>query len=187
MPNPCIIWGGWISPVTIIKEQPSISTNESCTLRQPHFSMTLPPNQPHLIKNTTLLPVLKAKVHFGKNTQFIYPTLALSLRWAARAPPKQHHLCACRAGRKTAGAKPMKPGWGQDDHAGCQHLSPADTSGSVCPSPAQCPLTHVTYPAPIRCQPCGEAASRSWHELQPKLQPHTRQDGSPPTPSVWLP
>lgn len=25
MPNPCIIWGAWIFPVTIIKEQPSIS------------------------------------------------------------------------------------------------------------------------------------------------------------------
>lgn len=189
MPNPYIIWGAWIFPVTIIKEQPSISPRMNHVLTgSPTSARLILPISLTLLKYYSPPSVKSQGALWQRHTVCLSNTCsepAMSCQSPTKGAPP---LCVPssqenpRSKTHEARLGTRWPCWVSAPNP-CRHLRLCLSLS--CP---QCHLTHVTYPEPIRPQPWGEPTCWSWHELQLKhqLPPQARKAGwvSPNTFSV---
>lgn len=136
MPNPCIIWGARILPATIIKEHPSISP------RMNHV-VTGSPTSARLFLSTSLAllkyyspPCVKSQGALWQRHTACLPNTCSKSEMSCQSPTKAAPpLCM----QENTRAKPMKPGWGQNDHAWVSAPNPVhvclQTPQAVCPFP----------------------------------------------------
>lgn len=190
MPNPCIIWGAWIFPVTINKDQPSISP------RMNHV-LTGSPTSARLFLPTSLTflkyyspPSVKSQDAFWQRQAACLSNICSESEMSCQSPTKAAPPLCVLSSQENTRSKTHEARlgirWPSCVPAAntCRHLRLCLSLS--CP---QCHLTRVTYPAPIRLS-LGWASVLELAQAPAQAPASTPsqnwQDGSLPTPSVYL-
>lgn len=162
MPSPYIIWEAWIFPVTIIKEQPSISPRMNHVLTgSPTSARLILPISLTLLKYYPPPSVKSQGALWQRHTVCLSNTGSES-EMSCQSPTKAAPPLCVPGSQENTRSKTHEsrlgirwPCWVSAPNP-CRHLRLCLSLS--CP---QCHLTHVTYPEPIRGQPWGEPTCQS--------------------------